>query len=116
MKTLMSWRIRIMPDIDPDISYLEQDEFKDRLAAYRRNEFHFVGVRAEAEVAVNSVIQTIKSGGLWGIESDHADDYILNVAAQEHAELRKVLAEIGVTSDPATDEQIRRAVDAGWQS
>ena len=104
-------RVLVEHDSDPDTSYLEQDGFEDRLAAFERGAFHFLGVRAEAEVLIESTTQTLTSGGLWGIESDSTDDEIVNVAVEEYEQLRKVLKTIGVPTAqlPAAEEAQVRA-------
>ncbi len=51
----------------------EQDY--QRMEAYNRGDWHMVGIRAVAEVVTASgTIQTLRSGGLWGIESDSGND------------------------------------------
>ena len=96
---LLSIRAVVESDPDPDISYLEQDEFEDRLKAYQDGEFQFVGVVVEAEVEIESTVQYLRSPGLWGIESDSDKDYILSVCSDEYEELRKVLKTVGVPTD-----------------
>jgi hypothetical protein len=93
---LSAIRVLVLPDTEPDTSFLDQDEFEDRREAFRRGDFSFVGVRAEAEIVVDGITQTIVSGGLWGIESDAGDPYILEVANEEHNDLRRILKTLGV--------------------
>lgn len=93
---LQSIRVLVLPDEDPDTSFLDQDEFEDRKEAFRRGDFSFVGVRAEAEIVVDGITQTITSGGLWGVESDAGDRYILEVGHEEYNDLRKILKTLGV--------------------
>jgi len=93
---LESVRVVVEHDPDPDVSYLEQDEFEERLAAYKNEEFTFVGVHAEADVVIEGVVQTLTSGGLWGIESDSGEEYLEGVAVEEYEALRKVLKAVGV--------------------
>jgi hypothetical protein len=87
--SLEAVRIVETQDEFPDASYLEQEGmgFEDRLAAYRRGDFYFIGVQAEATIHVpvgsDVVVQTITSPGLWGIESDSGDDYLKEVGEQE---------------------------------
>jgi hypothetical protein len=114
---LRSIRVVVEHDPDPDISFLEQDEFDERLAAYKRGEFDFVGVRAEAEVIVEGIVQTLTSGGLWGVESDSGEEYITEIAVEEYEQLRKVLKTIGVPTAqlPNADaEQVRAWID--WRA
>ncbi len=58
----------------------------------------FMGVWCEAEVQLASAVcQHIRSGGLWGIESDSDDDYLDQVECEQLAELREQLFAIGFT-------------------
>ena len=95
--TVQVIRVRVMHDEDPDTSYLDQDEFADRRAEFERGDFTFVGVRAEADVVVEGVLQTLTSGGLYGIESD-SREYIEEVGVEEYNDLRKILTTIGVST------------------
>ncbi len=108
---LRSIRVLVLPDEDPDTSFWDQDtdpdeqnDFEDRKEAYRRGDFSFVGVRAEAEIVVDGIIQHITSGGLWGVESDAGDAYFLEIAQEEYNDLRKILKTLGVpTSELPTE-------------
>ena len=104
-------RVVVEYDPNPDVSYLEQEEFEERLAAYKNEEFSFLGVHAEADVTIEGVVQTLTSGGLWGIESDSGDEYIEEVAVQEYEELRKILKTIGV---PTADLPLE--MDPAWRT
>lgn len=95
MSAETSVRIEVMPDIDPDASYLEQAGFEDRLQAYRNDEFGFVGVRVAVEAHDWDTGVTVRttSAGLWGIESDSGDEYFREVAADEANALEGVSIE-----------------------
>lgn len=95
MTGCISIELRTVYDEDPDPSYLEQEGWEDRLRQYRDGVFTFVGVYALAKVLVNDTVQDIRSGGLWGIESDSGDDYMAEVEAEELDDLRTTLAEMG---------------------
>lgn len=71
-----------------------------RMEAYSNGEWCMIGIIAKAEVqtARNSTIQTIRSGGLWGIESDSDDDYFKEVADEQLSELRMELEAIGFST------------------
>jgi len=56
-----------------------------------------IGIRAEAEIVVNTVLQQIGSGGLWGIESNSDDSYLGMVEAEELDNLVMILKELGFT-------------------
>jgi hypothetical protein len=106
---LQAIRVLVLPDEDPDTSFLDQGEFSDRKAAYRRGDFSFVGVRAQAEITVDGILQTIVSGGLWGVESDAGDAYLLEVAGEEYHDLRRILKTLGVPTSELPAE-----VDPKW--
>jgi hypothetical protein len=93
----------VVPDECPDTSYLDQTEFEDRRQQYRDGDFYFIGIRASIEIQIPSKsggywnLQTIQSPGLWGIESDSADDYLSEVFKEEKAVLIEMLETLGVT-------------------
>lgn len=101
----------------PDTSYLEQDEFSDRLRQFNDGLFCYIGIIAEAEVNVqvndgqayiNRQIapqylrQTITSGGLWGIESDSDASYLEEIEQEQLSELRGQLHAIGFSQRAIT--------------
>lgn len=69
----------------------------ERMQAYNRNELCMFGFRAQARITLpgSDIVQTIRSGGLWGIESDSAKEYIQEAEGEQLAELRAELAKIG---------------------
>lgn len=83
-----------IPDEDPDTSYLEQEGFEDRLESYRRGDFYFLGIVAKTQIAVCGTIQTLQSGGLWGIESDSDESYLQEIEREQIAELQAIEAEL----------------------
>ena len=91
---------QIVPDECPDVSYLEQEGFEDRLGQYRRGDFDYVGVRAAVELPIpygkDRILTRIESPGLWGIESDSGKDYLDSVFQEESTILADMLAELGV--------------------
>ena len=79
-------------------TYAKQDY--ERMADLDRGCWGFVGIRAEAEIAIpngngSATLQTIRSGGLWGIESDSGDDYFTEVGNEELADLKTQLHALG---------------------
>lgn len=116
-KRINNITIKRMVDEDPDASYLEQEDmgFEQRLQEYRNGDFCFVGVRAEAEFFVGSKlvnvgctpVQTLTSGGLWGIESDSDEKYFAEVEQEELSQLRQQLEAIGFS---------KRAVSAAFKT
>jgi hypothetical protein len=91
---------QIIPDDCPDTSYLEQEEFGDRLEQFRQGAFDYIGIRAAVELPIpygkDRIITRIESPGLWGIESDSGEDYLDSVFQEESAILADMLAELGV--------------------
>lgn len=98
-------RVIVEPDPNPDISYLDQRDFAERKAEYRRNGFSFVGVRIEAELTIAGTPQTLTSPGLWGVESDT----VAQIADGEWTCLRGVLKTVGVST-----EQLPLEVEREW--
>jgi hypothetical protein len=90
-------RICWRPDEFPDASYLEQEGFEDALRDYQNDEFYFEGCWAESDIVVNGVVQTIKSGGLWGIESRSDADYKRSIEEEEAQALKDILVCLGYT-------------------
>jgi hypothetical protein len=91
-------------DEDPDTSYLEQDEFEDRLAAYRRGEFEFIGVRAMVAiwVPIGGTAFTryeLTSAGCWGIESDSDEAYLNEIFEDEKTQLVDAMKAIGKAAE-----------------
>lgn len=73
--------------------YVAQDF--DRMESLYAGNWSYIGIRAEAKIVVNGTIQTISSGGLWGIESDSDESHFAEVGADELADLRTTLHEMG---------------------
>jgi hypothetical protein len=89
---------RVLPDLDPDSSYLEQEGFEERLDQYQRDLFAFVGVRVEVRVhdTATGVVTNVTSPGLWGIEDDSGADYLRNIGTDELALIEDELAARGI--------------------
>lgn len=91
-----------VPDECPDWSYLEQDEWEERLKEFRAGDFYFIGIRASVEVQIPSkhggywITQRISSPGLWGIESDSGKEYLDEVFQEESAVLAEMLEALGI--------------------
>jgi hypothetical protein len=80
---------------------VEQDYL--RLESYNRGDWGMIGIWAEVVLLVplrgspgSSIRQKIKSGGLWGIESDSDDEYLDSVYAEQCDELASILDEMGI--------------------
>src|SRR4029450_1159056 len=91
---------RVLPDEDPDVSYLDED----RRAQWERELFTFIGIRAEGEIhdETNGVVTSVTSAGLWGIESDSDTDYLRSVGADELASLANELTARNINVDGIT--------------
>jgi len=78
----------------------------ERIQQLEREYFSFIGIRAEAVVQYPIAgnpgsfrLETLTSGGLWGIESD-SGDYLKEVAKEQLEDLKQHLEQFGVdTSD-----------------
>lgn len=66
-----------------------------RMRAFLREAFGYIGIRASAEIVIESTCQTIRSGGLWGIESDSNKGYLSSIEQEQLSELRGILHELG---------------------
>jgi hypothetical protein len=95
------------PSRDPNAAgYVEPDKFDSELAkahermdAFERGDWQYVGVRVRAVISLpmgggSFVEYTLTSPGLWGVESDCAD-YIAEVAEEEKAQLLAHIADMG---------------------
>lgn len=68
----------------------------ERMESLNVGQWCFVGIIAKAVViSAQGVTQTIRSGGLWGIESDSGKDYLGEVARDELDSLRVELETFG---------------------
>lgn len=86
------------PEPCGDPEYAQADE--ERAAAWRRDEWRFIGIRAKASLFVpiggtSFACYELTSPGLFGIESDSDPDYLASVYTDEKAALRDALAAIG---------------------
>jgi hypothetical protein len=82
---------------DPD--YREHDQA--RLDAWRKDEWHFLGIRAKATIKIPYgtnpdcwITSELSSPGLWGIESDSGDPYFQEVHRDEREILIGMLASL----------------------
>jgi hypothetical protein len=75
----------------------------ERMEAYNRGDWHCIGVIAKAEIVVNGVTQTLRSGGLWGVESDAGSDDLAEVGKEELTALRGILANLSAFGKVALD-------------
>jgi hypothetical protein len=71
-----------------DPAYREEDQA--RLDAWRKDEWHFLGIRGQATIKIPYganpdcwITAELSSPGLWGIESDSGDPYFQEVYREE---------------------------------
>jgi hypothetical protein len=77
-----------------------------RMEAYNRSEWWMLGICALATVVLTgTTIQTLTSGGLWGIESDSGEEYFAQIEREELDNLAEQLRAAGFT-----DAAIREAL------
>lgn len=107
-------RVIVENDPDPDVSYLEQEGFEDRRAAYKRGELGFLGVRVEADVFIKDTEQMLVSPGLEGIESDLAEGELDQIIGEEWTALRAVLKTVGVATEQLPLEASREWIE--WRT
>jgi len=74
----------------------------ERMESYENQNWYCLGIRAEAEIAVDQHSQTITSGGIWGTESDSDDDYLASLETDELADLRGQLRALGFSTRAIT--------------
>lgn len=77
----------------------------ERMEAYNRGEWHSMGIRASARIAINpgrpasqtqySVLEDITTPGIWGVESDSGEDYVTELGGEQLEELKDLLGELG---------------------
>jgi len=91
--------------------YVRQDY--ERMERLNAGDWCYTGIRAEAEIQTGpflgtiDTIQTITSGGLWGIESDSDRSYLESVQQEELANLKSELLALGFS---------RRAISQAFKS
>ncbi len=75
----------------------EQDY--QRAEAYNRGDWTVLYCYARATVVIGSISQTMRSGGLGGVESDSDASYFEEIKQEELATLRDVLLDCGFTTE-----------------
>jgi hypothetical protein len=99
-------------DMSPDVSWLEQTPAqlgslaaavanRRRLKAYYANDWWLIGVQVCVEITMSTgAMFTLRSPGVWGVESDAPRDYVESIAREEFdSYLSDDLGELGFTSD-----------------
>jgi uncharacterized protein Smg (DUF494 family) len=91
--------------------YVKQDY--ERMERLNRGDWWYIGIRAKAEIKLNTddrgigVVQTVSSGGLWGIESDSDASYIAEIEQEQISDLKRELTAIGFS---------KRAISKAFQN
>jgi hypothetical protein len=72
----------------------------ERMERLSRGSWCFIGIIAKAQIGIpdgqgNYTLQTIVSGGLWGIESDSGKDFIEETEKEELSDLSENLTSLG---------------------
>lgn len=101
-KVDVTFRREVTPDDHPDLSWLDQtdkemgegfeSEAQKRKDGYQRGDWHMVGVRAVADVTIvrkdRTATYTLRSPGVWGVESDSSEEYLQELFNEECTALR----------------------------
>lgn len=82
---------------DTDVAAYTLQDY-NRMEALNAGQWQFVGIIAKAELwnPASHVTQVIRSGGLWGIESDSDKAYLTEVEQEQLAALRTELLAMGI--------------------
>ena len=96
------------PSISPEEAQKYREQDKVRMAKYG-DTWWMLGIFAEAHLEINGTHQVIRTPGLWGIESDSDEDYMMEVGAIENDNLKDLLMEINLT-EAQIDESITEMV------
>lgn len=78
-----------------DAEYIEADYAK--MEEYQDGGWNMLGIRAVAEVLVNGTLHTLRSAGLWGVQSDSDESYLVEIGNEQIDELADTLKEFGFT-------------------
>jgi hypothetical protein len=89
--------------------YTRQDY--ERMERLNRGDWCYIGIHADAEIGIPQnparnaktdsgvyTVQTIRSGGLWGTESDSDESHLKSIEQEELSELRAQLKAIGFST------------------
>lgn len=97
---ILSIKLHHVDDIDPDLSYLDKTADAERLSSFGYS-WNMLGVYVSADVQTSDrgVIQTIRSGGVYGVESDSGKDYLDELETEEILDLTSELLAIGFSED-----------------
>lgn len=68
-----------------------------RMEAYEAGDWHMLYCYVEAEVSINGTLQTLRSGGIGGMESDD-EKHLEHIRNEETHELKTVLRSLGFSA------------------
>lgn len=99
-------KIEVLHDYDEhgDIeNILISDEDANRRETFHRGEWHYIGIRTKATIYLpdgdgSFKVETISSGGLWGVESDSDVSYLESIAKEERDTLMRYLKMLNVVT------------------
>jgi hypothetical protein len=78
---------QLVYDATPDTAWLEEPGNEDRKAAWTRNEWHFVGIIVIVVFVEQDTRFEVRSPGLWNVESDADEAYLMGLGHQELKEM-----------------------------
>jgi hypothetical protein len=80
----------------------------ERIEAWRCGYWSYIGISAEAEICVvengSGTLYSLRSAGLWGIESDSNEEYLNEVFRDECGELKRHITMFGKATFVDYDE------------
>lgn len=84
-----------------------------RIERLNSGDWNYISISAEARVltsydGTNWLINTLSSGGLYGIESDSDEDYLKTIEDEETDSLKDVLKEYGFSDEEISQVEIKR--------
>lgn len=65
---------------------------------YETHQRYDIGVKAYAEIQTGDLVNTISSGGLWGISNDISEEELKEVEEEQLIELEETLKALGFTN------------------
>jgi len=85
----------------------------ERMEAYNSQQWSYMGIQAKAVISYeigqgHRRLETLTSGGLWGIESDAGDEYITEVETEQLEDLKGHLEAFGVDCSEWDTVEINR--------
>lgn len=85
----IDWTRELIDDTDSSpLDWMDAE----RIAAWRNSDFTMIGIRARADIMIpigqgSFRLMTLRSAGLWSIESDSGEDYLESIFEDEKAQL-----------------------------